>query len=109
MLNPEEKQKLQDALWINGRLNRDMLARDAGTLCSKAGLNRDELEGASFLMVEESGVGHDYPFSGEKLSPVLTVFSAADFEEAKHTALRLLNHEGKGTRLACIPRGKTEP
>ena len=96
LLNPEEKQKLQDALWINGRLNRDMLARDASTLCIKAGLKRDELEEASFLMVEESGVGHDYPFSGEKLSPVLTVFSVADFEEAKHTALRLLNHEGKG-------------
>ena len=30
------------------------------------------------LLVEEAGMGAEYPFSGEKLSPVLTVYRARD-------------------------------
>jgi sulfoacetaldehyde dehydrogenase len=33
-------------------------------------------------MVEETGTGPDFPFSGEKLSPVLTVYRARDFDHA---------------------------
>ena len=33
-------------------------------------------------MVEEDGVGAEHPFSGEKLSPVLTLYRARDFEAA---------------------------
>jgi sulfoacetaldehyde dehydrogenase len=54
------------------------------------------MEGASFLMVEESGIGPDYPFSDEKLSPVLTIYRAADFEDAFKIVSRILDHKGKG-------------
>ena len=96
LLNQDQKKMLQESLWKNGRLNREMLARDAKTLIQKSGIESQELEGATFLMVEESQMGSDYPFSGEKLSPVLTIYGAVDFEEAQNAALKLLNHQGKG-------------
>src|SRR3569623_402259 len=39
----------------------------------------------AFLVVEEIGIGRDYPLSGEKLSLVLTGYRAKDFEAAKNT------------------------
>ena len=47
-------------------------------------------------MVEESGVGKNYPFSGEKLSPVLSVFKVKNFNEAKNLAKDILNYQGIG-------------
>jgi len=47
-------------------------------------------------MVEEDGVGLDYPFSGEKLSPVLTVYRVKNFNEAKELAKKILNYQGIG-------------
>ena len=43
-------------------------------------------------MVEEDGVGSDYPFSGEKLSPVLTVYRVKNFNEAKELANQTTNN-----------------
>jgi hypothetical protein len=49
---------------------------------------REALHGARFLMVEESGAGPDFPFSGEKLSPVLAVYRARDFDARQARRLR---------------------
>ena len=92
LLDEQEKQIFQDSLWVNGKLNRQMLARDAEILCQMADLKRNDSTETKFLMVEESGIGPDYPFSGEKLSPVLSVYRASDFDDAQQTALNILNH-----------------
>jgi sulfoacetaldehyde dehydrogenase len=47
-------------------------------------------------MVEETGIGKAYPFSGEKLALVLTVYRASDFDAAEETLRKILNHQGKG-------------
>lgn len=47
-------------------------------------------------MVEESGVGKDHPFSGEKLSPVLTVYAARTFNDAVATVRRIYGYMGAG-------------
>src|SRR3546814_6615183 len=47
-------------------------------------------------MVEDSGVGPDRPFSGEKLSLVLTVYRAKDFEAAKRHVQDILDFQGAG-------------
>jgi sulfoacetaldehyde dehydrogenase len=47
-------------------------------------------------MVEETGIGRDFPFSGEKLSLVLTVYRAKDFDEAVTRANEILAHQGRG-------------
>jgi sulfoacetaldehyde dehydrogenase len=90
-----EKQAVRQALWQNGKLNRTLIARDAAVLARAFGLPA-AAEKASFFMVEETGIGRDHPFSGEKLSLVLTVYRAADFCAAKETVRAILEHEGKG-------------
>ena len=47
-------------------------------------------------MVEETGVGRGFPFSSEKLSLVLTVYRAQDFEIAVVRANEILAHQGRG-------------
>ena len=46
--------------------------------------------------MEENGIGASYPFSGEKLYPVLTIYKAKDFQEAKKISNEILNFQGKG-------------
>jgi sulfoacetaldehyde dehydrogenase len=46
--------------------------------------------------VEEQGFGRDYPFSGEKLSPVLTVYRARDFDDACTLTWRQYAYMGAG-------------
>lgn len=90
-----EKFTVQQALWQHGRLNRNLIARDAKTLAHAFGL-APAAERADFFMVEDSGAGKTHPFSGEKLSLVLTVYRAKDFEAAKQQVRAILDYQGKG-------------
>lgn len=98
LCNTAEKDRIVATLWRNGKLNRDLIARDAPILAEAFGLPRAARE-AAFFMVEESGIGKAYPLSGEKLALVLTVYRATDFAEAKGTVRRILDHQGRGHSL----------
>jgi sulfoacetaldehyde dehydrogenase len=91
----EERERILERLWVGGKLNRDIIARDAPVL-AKAFELAPEAEGKSFFMVEETGIGDAHPLSGEKLSLVLTVYRARDFADAKRIGHAILDHEGKG-------------
>ena len=79
-----QKQQLCNVMWNDQHsINREMVAKSASTIAELASIALPENVNAEFLMVEESGIGKDYPFSGEKLSPVLTVYQANDFEHAE--------------------------
>jgi sulfoacetaldehyde dehydrogenase len=95
MATPEERAKIQKALWVNGHLNRKLIARDADVFAREVGLS-EAAQKAKFFMVEETGVGRDHPFSGEKLSLVLTVYRAPDFDRASERVRAVLEHQGKG-------------
>jgi len=93
---PEEKTKIQNALWINGHLNRHVIAKDPGVLAKACEL-QEEAQAAKFFVVEdESKVGKEYPFSDEKLSLVLTVYRVKDFSAAKDHVQNILNFVGMG-------------
>jgi sulfoacetaldehyde dehydrogenase len=48
-------------------------------------------------MVEENGgYGNDFPFTGEKLSPVAGVRKVKDFEDALDKMQKTLDYQGKG-------------
>jgi sulfoacetaldehyde dehydrogenase len=91
----QEKAAVQRALWHDGKLNRDLIARDADILARAFGLPA-EAEHADFFMVEDTGTGKAHPFSGEKLSLVLTVYRAKDFAAAKEKVRAILDYQGKG-------------
>ena len=95
LLNASEKAKLQKAMWPDGKtLNRDVVAQCASKIAKVAGIALPE--GKSFLMVEETGVGKDHPFSGEKLSVVITLYKWDAFDEAVDLVNRITAYSGAG-------------
>jgi len=95
MASAMEKERIQRQLWQDGKLNRHLIARDAGVLARAFGLP-SAAEQKKFFMVEETGVGRNFPFSGEKLSLVLTVYRAKDFDSAAARVREILAHQGRG-------------
>ena len=95
MASGMEKERIQRQLWQDGKLNRHLIARDAGVLARAFGLP-SAAEQKKFFMVEETGVGRNFPFSGEKLSLVLTVYRAKDFDSAAARVREILAHQGRG-------------
>jgi sulfoacetaldehyde dehydrogenase len=55
-----------------------------------------EAANSKFLMVEETGIGKEFPLSGEKLALVLTVYRAPDFEAATEMVRKILDFQGRG-------------
>jgi sulfoacetaldehyde dehydrogenase len=96
LLTPAEKETLQKALFPGGRLSPACTAQSVSKICAVAGLGRPELVAARCLMVEESGTGRDYPYSGEKLSPVLTLYRARDFDHAFNIMRSIYDYMGDG-------------
>lgn len=94
MLDAEQKQRLQDKLWVDGHLSREVIAQTASRIAEVAGF--EGMDDASILMVEETGIGREYPYSDEKLSPVLTIYRARDFDDAFDIVHRILDFKGKG-------------
>ncbi len=90
-----EKEKIVNALWVDGHLNRHVIAKDADVFAQAAGLG-EAAESARFFIVEHEGIGAEEPLSDEKLSLVLTVYRAGDFAEAKDKVRRILDVKGIG-------------
>jgi len=96
LLDAAQTQKVKDALWQDGKLSRDMIARDAATVMRVAGITVPEPETARFFLAPAEAIGPEEPLSGEKLSLVTALYTATDFADAKAKAWRILLHQGAG-------------
>jgi sulfoacetaldehyde dehydrogenase len=94
LTSQEEKGKLLDIMWLDGKLNPDIVARPAWKIAQLAKIGVSE--NTAFIMVEEEGIGKGYPFSGEKMSVVLTVYKYRDFDEAIAKVNAITNYSGRG-------------
>jgi len=95
----EDKAKLLKTLWPaspeNHDLNRHIVAQSAEVIAAAAGI--DVPAGTRMIMAEENGgYGNNFPFTGEKLSPVAGVRKATDFEDALEKLENILEYQGKG-------------
>jgi len=90
----EEKKMLQKAMWEDKHLHREIIAKDVQTIASEAGIAVPE--NTQFLLVGETGVGPDVPFSGEKLSLVLTLFKYDTFDDALVRVNEITDYCGLG-------------
>jgi len=93
--NAVEKQQVRDTLWIDGVLNRRIIAKDADVTAEIMGLP-EAAKASKFFMVEEEGVDGKHSFADEKLSLVLTVYCARDFADARRIVRDILEVTGKG-------------
>jgi len=94
-----DKEKMLHAIWPNSPadhvLNRHIIAQPAAQIAKTAGV--DVPEGTVMIMVEENGgYGNDFPFTGEKLSPVAGIRKAKSFEDAVEKMEKILNYQGLG-------------
>jgi len=95
MCDTEEREKLRQYMWPDGvHLNREIVARPAAFIAENAGLTVPE--GTRFLMVVGEKVGPEDRFSGEKISPVLTVWKWNDFDEMLDRLENILKFSGEG-------------
>lgn len=97
LCDADEKARLQEAMWPGGgKRSPKTLAKAPSVIAEEAGLEDPAAKEAAFFMVEETGTGEGYPFSGEKLSVVLTVYKAEDFDEALDLTKSILDYVGRG-------------
>ncbi len=90
-----ERANVNNTLWVGGKLNRTIIAKDAPVLAEAMKL-RDEAKNAKFFMVEDQNIGGKHSLADEKLSLILTVYRAKDFEDAKRIVAAILDVTGKG-------------
>lgn len=96
LLAPEDAARLREVMWVDGKLSRQIVAQSPRRIAELAGLDDPRILDAEILMVAEDGVGADHPASGEKLSPVLTVYRAAAFDDAVQRVQEILDFQGAG-------------
>lgn len=98
-VNPEEKEKLKLSMFeyneeYGFKLKSHVPGQSPYTIAKEAGFQVPE--DTKVLVVYEEGIGRDYPFSKEKLSPVLTYYIVENEEEGIDKSERLLEFGGLG-------------
>ena len=94
VLNEEEKEKVRKTIIINGALNAKIVGQSAYKIAKLAGV--DVPENTKILIGEVASVDISEEFAHEKLSPVLAMYYAKDFDEAIEKAQRLIKDGGLG-------------
>jgi sulfoacetaldehyde dehydrogenase len=90
-----EKSLLRRAYWDeHGVRTASTIARPAAAIAALAGFAVPE--GKSFLIVEETDIGPEHPFSSEKLGPLLSLFRYSGFDDALSKVHRILATGGRG-------------
>jgi sulfoacetaldehyde dehydrogenase len=99
----DETRRVRETLWVKGKLNRHVIAKDAAVLAEAFGLD-PAAKDAKFFMVEQQAVDGKHGFADEKLSLVLTVYRARDFDHAVALAGEVLNVTGRGHSVGVHTR-----
>ena len=95
LVDEKEKRLLQAAYWdAEGRRTPDTIARPAHVVAERAGFTIPP--GKEFLLVPESHIGRDFPFSTEKLGTVLTIFRYSGFDRALEMVKQIFSVGGRG-------------
>lgn len=94
LLNEEETEKVRKTIIINGALNSKIAGQSAFKIAQLAGVKVPE--SAKILIGEVTSVSLDEEFAHEKLSPVLAMYKAKDFDDALDKAAQLVADGGYG-------------
>jgi acetaldehyde dehydrogenase (acetylating) len=102
-LSPVEADKVAKALLGPNRLpNPALVGRPALTIARAAGV--EVPSDTQVLIAELKGVGRDYPLSIEKLSPVLSFYTVADWKEGCERCKEILRYGGMGHTMSIHSR-----
>ena len=93
-LKKDELDKVRSVILINGALNAKIVGQKAATIAKMAGV--EVPEETKILIGEVESVDISEPFAHEKLSPVLAMYKAKDFDDALQKAEQLVADGGYG-------------
>ena len=93
-LDKEETEKVRKTIIINGALNAKIVGQKAHTIAALSGV--DVPEDTKILIGEVTSVDISEEFAHEKLSPVLAMYKAKDFDDALAKAEQLIADGGYG-------------
>jgi sulfoacetaldehyde dehydrogenase len=96
LMDAAQKARLQALMWPDGKLSAAVTGQSAAVVAARAGLADVAGGNPRVLIVEETGTGPDHPFSGEKLCPVLTLYTVPDFDAAAAQVARIYAFQGAG-------------
>ena len=105
-LSPEETDCVRRTIIINGSLNARIVGQSAERIAQLSGVSVPA--GTKILIGEVESVELSEEFAHEKLSPVLAMYRAADFEEALSKAERLVADGGYGHTSSLYVNAVTE-
>ncbi|MCI1665050.1 MAG: bifunctional acetaldehyde-CoA/alcohol dehydrogenase [Atopobiaceae bacterium] len=106
-LKPAELDKVRKAIIINGSVNAKIVGQSAYTIAKIAGVEVPVK--TKILIGEVTSVDPSEEFAHEKLSPVLAMYKAKDFDDAMAHAERLVADGGYGhTSSLYINTDETE-
>lgn len=94
ILNKKEKEKVAKTIIQDGKLNAAIVGQPAYKIAEMAGVKVPEE--TKVLIGEVSKIGTEEEFSYEKLSPVLAMYKADNFEDAVSDAAELIHFAGRG-------------
>jgi len=101
---PEEKELLSRIVVRGRRVNADIVGLYPHQIAAMAGFSVPEK--TTVLLVDEVGVGWDYPLSVEKLSPILSVYVEDGWEAGCDRCIEILDFGGRGHTLAIHSRNE---
>ncbi len=94
ILKPEEADLVRKTIIINGSLNAKIVGQSAKKIAELAGVKVPD--STKILIGEVESVEQSEEFAHEKLSPVLAMYKADDFDDALDKADRLVQDGGFG-------------
>ena len=106
VLSADETEKVRKTIIINGALNAKIVGQSAHTIAKLAGV--DVPETTKILIGEVDSVELSEEFAHEKLSPVLAMYKAKDFEDALSKAEQLVADGGYGHTSSLYVNATTE-
>lgn len=96
-LSEEETSRLRNTMFIkekDGALNSAIVGQSPYKIAGEAGI--EVPKDTKVLVLKENGVGIEYPFSKEKLSPVLAYYIVKNSDEGIDLAEKLIEFGGMG-------------
>lgn len=105
-LNEKETEKVRKTIIINGALNAKIVGQKAHTIAELAGVKVPEA--TKILIGEVESVDLSEEFAHEKLSPVLAMYKAKNFDDAIAKARQLIDDGGLGHTSSLYVNTMTE-
>ncbi len=103
------EQQVTELMWPAGKLSPQIVAKDPANVITVLGLDDKVSAGTKVLAVETTGIGPDHPLSGEKLSIVLAVYMARDFDHAVAITAKIQKHLGAGHSVGLHTKTPERP